>query len=220
MKGSAIILLLASLILQFIANRSRGNFGKIIIVSIIFVGIIFAFRDVIINVLIDLIDNERITERLMVFSSSESMSDSHTLMAREDLWRVSLKSWLRDPGSFLFGIGDHNWEAFSSTAASGVGNHSDIVDVLARYGIIGGVILFSSIIIYYKYLMKKYGTIYRWEIFSFFVILILMGFTKKFVAGEPAIVLFLLLPLGLRVFSYEKFSDNMNYNRYNDGVRK
>lgn len=203
MKASAIFLLLASLLLQYIASKSKRNFGKILLLTVFFVGFIFLFRDFIINLLVLIIDNDRITERLMVFTSTESVSDSNTLMNREDLWLVSLESWLRNPITFIFGIGDHNWEEFSSTAASGVGNHSDLFDVLARYGLIGGTILYSSIKVYYDYLKKKFGTYFKWEIISFFIILIAMGLTKKFMGGEQAIAIFILLPLCLKYFSRE-----------------
>lgn len=203
MKASAIFLLLASLLLQYIASKSKRNFGKILLLTIFFVGLIFLLRDYIINLLVFVIDNDRITERLMVFTSTESVSDSNTLMSREDLWLVSLKSWLRDPITFIFGIGDHNWEEFSSTAASGVGNHSDLLDVLARYGLIGGTILYSSIKVYYDYLKKEFGNYFKWEIISFFIILIAMGLTKKFMGGEQAIAIFILLPLCFKYFSGE-----------------
>lgn len=204
MKGSAIILLLVFLALIFIASRSKGNFGKILFFALLFGTILYLFRDTFINLLITIIDNERITERLIVFTSVDNVSDSSTLMAREDLWRVSLRSWLNNPISFIFGIGDHNWEEFSSTAASGVGNHADLLDVLARYGLIGGLILYSSIKLLYDYLQKKFGSFFKWEILSFFVVLVLMGFTKKFVRAECAIAIFILFPLCLRYYYNER----------------
>lgn len=106
---------------------------------------------------------------------------------------------------FLFGIGDHNHYDFNSTTDSGIGNQSDLLDVLGRYGLIGGLILYSSIKIYYDYLMRNYDSSYIWEIKAFFILLISTGLTKQFMAETPAIVIFVLFPLCLKYFSNKQF---------------
>lgn len=203
LKASAILLLLVAILLQYISNKGKKNFWIIFFLSVFLIGILYAFRDNLINLLIDIIDSERVTSRLEVFATGANVTDNSSFAGRENLFILSLQSWLRDPETFVFGIGDHNWEDFSSTIASGVGNHSDLVDVLARYGIVGGIILYSSLAIYYNYLKENFGAFFKVEIFSFFILILFMGLSKKFITGEPAIAIFLLFPLCLKYFALE-----------------
>lgn len=204
LKASALVLLLLAIILLYIANRSKNNFGKVILISLIIAALLFVFRDTIINALISLIGSDRIAYRLEIFTSVSSLDESTTLTSREDLWMVSINSWLKNPITFLFGIGDHNWVDWGSEVASGVGNHSDLLDVLARYGLFGAVVFYLSIILYYKYLQKYFGYLFKWEILSFFILVFLMALTKRIISGESAIILFILFPLSLIYFSKEK----------------
>lgn len=200
LKASAILLFIISILLQYMAKMGEKNFRIIMFMSLIFIGILWLYRDQIIYFLIDMIGSDRIASRLEVMLSGASLTDNTSFAGREHLWQTSLQSWVNSPTSFTFGIGDHNWEDFSSTSASGIGDHSDLLDVLARYGIIGGSILYSALIIYYRYLQKKYST-FKFEIIAFFILLILMGLTKKFISGEPSIAIFILFPLCLKHIS-------------------
>lgn len=200
LKASAVLLLLVSIVLQYIAHRGGKRFGRVVTIACVFFVLLYVFRDTIIDYLISVISSDRIATRLEVFTSTGSVTESGTLMARENLWKVSVQSWLSSVGSFFFGIGDHSWNDFLTTEASGIGNHSDLIDVLGRYGLLGGAILYSSIKVYYDFLKDKYGSLFKYEILSFLCLIILMGTTKKFVAGEPAIVIFILFPLCLKCF--------------------
>ena len=204
LKGSAVVLLVVSILLQYVAHRGGVHFGRTVVIFVIIVGLFLVFRDFLIDSLISIIGSDRIASRLEVFASRSRVSDSDTFVARENLWMVSLQSWLQNPFTFLFGIGEHDAYAFSTTAESGVGNHSDLLDVLARYGLVGGVILYSTIKVYYQYLHEKYGSFFRFEIISFFILIVLMGLTKKFIAGEPAIIIFILFPLCLKEYCPRK----------------
>lgn len=203
LKASAVVLLLVSLFIQYSAHKGNLRIGRMVVLFVLLIGLFVVLRDAIVNSLISIIGSERISQRLMAFVSYGS-DETGTLAGRESLWIVSLQSWLRNPLTFVFGIGEHAWNDFSTTAASGVGNHSDLFDVLARYGLVGGMVLYSSIKIYYDYLREKYGSLYKLEIFAFLILVILMGLTKKFIAGEPAIIIFILFPLCLKNFVQEK----------------
>ena len=198
LKASAIILMLIGFVFMYVSVKSNGHIGTIMFFITVVGGATFLFIDNIINILINVIDSGRITERFIIFTSEGEVSDSSSFMSRSSLWMVSIKTWLSGIGSFFFGIGEHNWHDFRSTADSGVGNHSDLLDVLARYGIFGALVLFSSIKLYYDYLNRKYGASSKFFIISFFVLILLMGFTKKIVSAEPAIMIYILFPLTLR----------------------
>lgn len=206
-KASAVLLVLLSLMLMYISYRSMEKVKTILILTAFIGVILYLFWNSIINFLIDIIGSDRITQRLISLTTEADVQDS-TLTGRANLWNVSLQSWLSSVSSFFFGIGDHNWNDFVSTADSGIGAHSDLLDVLGRYGIFGALILYSSIIIFYNYLQQQFGSTFKWEIVSFFILLLLMGLTKKIIASEPPIVIFILFPLSLKFFSIIKKKKN------------
>lgn len=198
LKASALLLMLLSMALMYVSVKSKKRMSTIFPVIIIGGGLIFLLRDFIINFFIDIIGSKRITDRLIVFTAEADLEDAGSLMTRSELWLVSIKSWLSGVISFFFGIGDHNWAHFMATADSGIGNHSDLFDVFGRYGIIGALILYSSIKVYYDFLQKKFGVLFKFEIISFIFLLLAMGFTKKIVIAQQAIIILILFPLALR----------------------
>ena len=203
-KASAVILLLLSLLLMYVAIRSKRRLGILITLITIVGGLTYLLSDVIVNFFVDFIGSDRIAQRLIIFTSEHDVEESGTLLERTNLWMVSLRSWLGSAISFFFGIGDHNYNDFMTTEASGIGSHSDLFDVLGKYGILGASIFYSSIKIYYDYLQKKHGDLFKYEIIVFFILFLGMGFTKKIVAAQPAIVIFILFPLALRYISNTK----------------
>ncbi len=203
LKASAIILMLLSMVLMYVSVKSEERVGIALSMTIICGGLIFLFRDVIINFFIDIIDSNRVTSRLSALTTEADLEDSGSFSSRSELWQVSLQSWLSSIKSFLFGIGDHDWKKFITTADSGIGNHSDFFDVCARYGILGALILYSSIKIYYDYLQKRFGAFFRYEIITIIILLLAIGFTKRFITGQQAVAIFILFPLALR-YCYNK----------------
>ena len=200
LKASALVLMLISFALMYVSVKSKGRIGLLLTVAAFGGLLTFLLRDYIVSYLMDIIGSDRISQRLIMFTSGGDLEDN-ALSGRENLWLVSLRSWTNNVMSFFFGIGDHDRTDFVNTEASGIGNHSDLFDVLGRYGIIGAIVLYSSIKKYYDFLKKKYGVSFKWEIVSFFVLLVLMGLTKKFIAAQPPIVIFILFPLTLKYLS-------------------
>lgn len=207
LKASAVLLAVVSILAQIIAHKGQKNMRAIIITGVALLSLIVLFRDEIIFLIIDIVGSDRLASRLLLFvSDSNSMSsgDDSSLTARIDLWIVSLETWLSSPISFLFGIGDRNPHDFSSFAASGIGYHSDFTDVFARYGLIGAYIFFKTLVLLYKYLKLRYGSEFYYEILVYFILIILMGVTKRFVSGEPALTIMFVFPLCLRYLSWSR----------------
>lgn len=197
-KASAVVLAVVAIVTQFITHKGKNKFKLFTLILCLFVVLKFYLNDII-YFASDFIDNERLTSRLLVFTADDSAAaekGNMTLEARAELWLVSVKTWLSTPTTFIFGIGEHNHLDFISTEASGVGNHSDLLDVFARYGIIGGLLLYGILIKYYKWLSRNLDA-FKNYIATFFLLLVLMGLTKRFISGEEAIVVFMLLPLCL-----------------------
>lgn len=201
LKASAVVLMLMSLALMYVSVKSKANINTVLILLTVLGVIAFIFMDNVIHLLISVIDSDRITERLIIFTNEGDVTDSSSFVSRSNLWSVSIDTWLSSISSFFFGIGNHNWNDFMTTADSGIGNHSDILDVLARYGIIGALILYLSFKLYYDYLRYNFGTSYEYEIFVFFILFLAMGLTKKVIHPLPAIMIFILFPITLKYFS-------------------
>lgn len=201
LKASAVVLMLMSLALMYVSVKSKANINIVLILLTVLGVIAFIFMDNVIHLLISVIDSDRITERLIIFTNEGDVTDSSSFVSRSNLWLVSIDTWLSSISSFFFGIGNHNWNDFMTTANSGIGNHSDILDVLARYGIIGALILYLSFKLYYDYLRYNFGTSYEYEIFVFFILFLAMGLTKKVIHPLPAIMIFILFPITLKYFS-------------------
>jgi hypothetical protein len=204
LKASAIVLMLISFFSMYISIKMEKGVSVALLFLAIVGLLLFLFMDDIVYFLINVIGAQRTADRLIIFTTGAEFSDSSTLVSRNGLWQVSIGTWLNDVGSFFVGIGDHSWKDSMTTADSGIGNHSDLLDVLARYGILGGLCLYSSIKLYYDYLKNNYGKSSKFEILSFFVLILLMGFTKKIVGSQPAVMIFILFPLTLRYFSNKK----------------
>lgn len=199
-KASAIVLAIFAVITQYLVFKGERNRIAFYILLLCMLVLFNMFFKDIIYFIADFIDNERITTRLLVFAADDTGAATQgnaTLEARADLWIVSVNTWLSSLTTFFFGIGEHNYLEFVSTAASGIGNHSDLLDVFARYGIIGGLLLYGILIKYYKWLLQIFESAFKNYISTFFLLLILMGVTKRFISGEEAIVIFMLLPLCL-----------------------
>lgn len=200
LKASALLFMLVSMFLMYVSVKSKKHIGMLLPLVIIGGGMIYFFHNDIIYFFINIIDSDRITARLSVLTTEGDLEDSSSFSARGELWQVSLHSWLSSIESFFFGIGDHDWKRFLTTEASGIGNHADMLDVLGRYGVVGALILYSTIKIYYDYLQKRFGSLFKFEILSFIILLLAIGFTKRFLTAQQAIVIFILFPLTLRYF--------------------
>lgn len=87
---------------------------------------------------------ERLSYRFqdILSTKNEGISDS-SFSGRYGLIKLSVNSWLENPKTFLFGIGDHrgSFTGSMSYIEAGIGGHSEFFDSLARWGIIGGILL-------------------------------------------------------------------------------
>lgn len=153
--------------------------------------------DYVIYFLIDIIGNDRVGGRLLVFVS-DAGDDAHanSLEARMELWLVSLRTWTDNISSFFFGIGNHNRSDFGGdTAMSGIGNHADLYDNLARYGLLGGWVLYSILKRYYIYCKTLVSGKLYLQSFVFFAFIIITGLTSHFMLPSVSIMLFVFMPL-------------------------
>ncbi len=91
----------------------------------------------------DLLEGERIQLKinniLNWLQTSNIEEAGGSLTSRFDLAMLSLQTFTSSPRNFLFGVGDQGMDITVLDLL--VGNHSQILDTFARYGIFGGVCL-------------------------------------------------------------------------------
>lgn len=196
-KASNTIYALLIVAIMPLLNKVK-KIGTATIVLGVFALILMVFIDPIIHSVVDAIGDYRVGSRLLVFAEEDSgYANDNSINSRMDLWAVSLRTWLDNPINFFFGIGEHNRHEFLNTAASGIGNHSDFFDILAKYGIIGGVILYNILKGLFEYSKKMVsGSLYL-KVILFMALVVVFGLTKKIILPSISIMLFVFFPLCL-----------------------
>ncbi len=204
MRGSIVLFLIASVILIYYSyklDRNKEYVAKGFIVLGVGLFVICLFAQPILEFLAD-ISEERLAIRfrdLSSFFNEGGTEDSFS--GRLELIKLSLETFTTDVKSILFGVGDHRLESVSGSGtggfyASGIGGHSEFIDTLARYGLLGAV--FTILIMRNSYktaviIEKKNNCKIQW--FVLFLIFLCCGFTKAIYFPNIGIIMFLLIPL-------------------------
>lgn len=206
LKASVVVYFLLSLVLQYFAYRTNNTilFFFVIVLSVLLgVAVITVFQDSIADFIISVSPDERLTERLVTLIDVENAeADISIATNRTNLYLLSVNTWLSDISSFLFGIGDHR--AAFGAKATGIGQHSDLLDSLARYGLLGLIMLVAVFKHMFKYLLSLYGKTYKLQLVTIFAILIMCGLTKNIFLPGIGCVMFLLLPLSKDIIMRSK----------------
>ena len=116
--------------------------------------------------------------------------------------RISLieQSWKMFGSSPIFGVGYQYGNVFSSGKLMGVGNHSEIMDNLARHGIVGAIPLFG---LYYRAFKRFHGS--HVGVTAAFLLMISCNPFRQF---GSCLILFLVLPLVEKlIMGVQKSSD-------------
>lgn len=194
MRASVTFLLVFLLGMMLYTKRSakRGANGSGVIVFVVVCLSVFIFLVPILSFLRDLINVPRITERINdVINSLENGVDGESFSGRSGLYMISLRTFYNN---MIFGIGDHRGELIQ-VEDLGIGGHAEFVDLLARYGVVGLVvllcILFMAFLIMRRHMQSRLHLAFANEIFLVFLI---CGFMKAVIYPEVGVVLFLLFP--------------------------
>lgn len=207
MKAGIIVYSLFAIVLLYLARRERRLrlfFVKVAVPSLIVYAIVSINTDFIVEHISNLFDNPRLTQRLIVLvdaDNAEAESGAATVDARENLWMLSVNTWLKDPINFVFGIGDHrvDWDGGQTAEQVGIGQHSDFFDTPARYGLIGLIIITLILARSFKYLLAFYGKEYKVQLVVIFLVFVMFGFTYGVYHPAIGFVMFVFLPMMKRV---------------------
>lgn len=212
MRGSVVIFLLLSIFLIIFSrffNQKTTKTIWFVLLAILFLLMIF-FSESILIFLISITNSERLVARFRdLLNVLQKGLTENSLSGRWGLIMLSLQTFCRNFNSILVGIGDHRYEntfGLDGYYASGIGGHSEFIDTLARYGVLGAIITIVLFYLIYKNLIKKqYNKSYRFQILSIALVFLMIGFTKGLYLPNIGIISFLLFPLlpELLVSNYE-----------------
>jgi len=189
-------------------NTKRSTYiGFIVVASLL----LFLFGDSIISLMIQLSPSDRLTARFEDLQGTMINGvNTASFSGRLTLSLLSIKTWLSSITTFLFGIGDHRLEGdwgMMGFYMSGIGGHSELIDSLARYGIVG----FSIIAyLYYhicNYILKQFKIVQiKNQIRAIIITSVFIALTKGLFFPEIGIGLYLLLPLSSELLNEEKIN--------------
>ena len=142
--------------------REKSFYNRVLICMIIFVLVVMAILLIqssgfMGNSFFDIF-GQKVATRITVLSrwlSGKLDQEDLTYLARFDFITLDIKTWLTGFRSFIFGNGYHTVESSSadlSALANGDGGHSMLIDLIARYGLLGLVFDVSLIIACFKYI--------------------------------------------------------------------
>lgn len=196
-KGSSVILLTLFLFLLFLVHKIRDMKKIFIYVGMSFLlvfFVVFFLKEEIVDLIISVSPSERLATRLItLIDPHNNYANEDTVSGRTNLYLLSVETWLRSPWNFLFGIGDIR-DAMNPEA-TGIGQHSDFLDSLARYGVFGATFLVVAISKALKHIKGFFSQNQRIQISVIYFIFILTCLTKTVLVPNIAVILFVILPI-------------------------
>lgn len=201
-RGAAIILFIVEVVgmlVAFFEPKGKKNIKPYyIVMGTGLVILTFVFFIPIIELIIQNLQSERLSERMndlidfKLSGGKTSQLDEGSLAMRLQLAQTSLNTWLSNPITIMIGIGDHTQAFGGDLIKSGIGGHSEFIDVAARYGIVGMIVFWNIIKEYYKMLKRlAYSRELQKYIMVIFGIFLLTGIFNN--VYQPLMMLFLYI---------------------------
>lgn len=203
-RGTTFFLGIAMIIFICMFNTSSKRLMISLMLLLVFVlwlsmGGVIVLLNCLANLLSGLRIDYKITYLINYFQTGDLAEAGGSLSGRYDLINRSVETFSSSIRSILIGVGDHRDNNFL------IGNHSLLIDTLARYGLLGGMCLtwlltsmkktiFSIASIYDQRLYRQIMII-----FAFFLLRCFLG--NAFV-GSVATQLFVTVPLIARLLNW------------------
>ena len=194
-----IVLILAVKLLK-IENRQKFILFTLLIIILVPVFLVYAAVPLITH-FSDLLSSERIRIRLLSIVevlNGASLNDSlrGTLDIRYQLAITSLRTFTSSVWSVLFGKGYHVYGSVSEAFELGIGGHSQLIDILAKYGLLGATIVFIFLLNLFLGIRKTMNV--KWAfifdvIFFVFLLRSFLGNTFEPMIAIPIIVFYPLV---------------------------
>lgn len=212
-KASVVLFFLLSAALIYYAKKTRNRTSFVIaalLSGFAVVSLVGYFSNELINLISVVSPNERLTIRFATLVNDNSIeAQEETITGRTDLYMLSVRTWLTNVETFLWGIGDHY--TVLDPARTGIGQHASLLDLLGRYGILGASLVFIMLKKSFSYILSLFNMEYRLQIGTIFLIYILCGLTKEIFEAGIGCALFILLPLSAAVLPKKKNSNSFSH---------
>lgn len=208
-RGTNVIFTLAEMgmILIFLIKRKTVVIGLSVVVGAI---VVFAFSSdnliYIFNWLEQISPSDRLSVRFHELSMAlqyESIdAGGGSFASRGELMSISWNTFTSNSANFIFGAGEHIGKN------NIIGHHSFIIDTLACYGIIGGLLLFLYFKKQYQIIMSYLDKTQEWALYMqctiVFLFYVLRNFYGQVAYALVNIVILLLFPLTFQLIHYYK----------------
>jgi len=208
-RGTNVIFTLAEIGVLFVFTLKRKGIVYFFSIVIFVLAIYIYTTGLLIDVFVwlaDTVSSERIAKRFNEIATALYYEDieasSGSLAGRSNLMGISWHTFTSSIGHFVFGVGEQSGD---NTI---VGNHSFFIDTLARYGIIGGTMMF----VYFKkqyqiimsYLDKKTDWVLYMQCAIVFLFYILRNFYGQVTYALVNLILLVFFPLTFQIIQHYK----------------
>ena len=199
-----VIMLIGFWVVSRITEESKSHKRLFVLVLLLLV-FLFIFIVPILQTFLSLFDessrmNERINDLIAVSEGGDIDTDGRgSLGQRYLLWMTSINTFFSNIPNFLFGIGEdaHQHDLFS-LLKYGVGEHSEIFDMAARYGLAGLIIMYNMLKNTFRYFKVINSTFNIHKMMDVIIVGFIVYSTFNGTFNEPTLYLFLVfLPLTL-----------------------
>ncbi|SFC56085.1 hypothetical protein SAMN04488493_1106 [Xylanibacter ruminicola] len=136
--------------------------------------------------------NPRISNKLMTVyafahgSTSLQIIEGNSFVTRLFLMKGSLMTWLDNPFNMIIGVGRNN----GFFVESGIGRHSEFIDVFAMYGIIGAIFTISIFSNLFKVIKTSLKPLTASFATFFYFIMVTLGILNNFIYPQIGAILF------------------------------
>lgn len=213
-RGTNVIFTAAEIFLILIFIIKKKSIVYTLFTIILGVVIMFASssNDTLLKVsswLADVSPSERLSLRFdqisMALAYEDIAASGRSMSQRSDLMEISWNTFTSGLGHFFFGVGEHD------QANEVIGHHSFILDTLARYGVIGGILLFIYFKKQYQILMSYVDKKRDWTLYMqcavVFLFYVLRNFYGVLSYSLVNLVLLVLFPLTIQYIHFYTISN-------------
>ena len=158
--------------------------------------------------LAEVVPSERLSTRLSVINyylqTGDAADAGSSMTTRSELLNRSIATVFSSLTSFLFGVGDHR------NMGGPVGNHNEIIDTFARYGVFTFIILvsfFVNILKYWHEVLRDYPRL-CYQITIIISVFIVRNVWGNALTSAISLMMFLFLPLTVHNIVSDKSDNN------------
>lgn len=216
-RGTALFMLILMLVGFYIVRKGISFRHKYLFASLILLFLVLFWQYGMLpflSFLEDLFSNAtgmsgRLSSRMADLSATIEgggieFAEEGSFVHRVMLWQASINTFTSNFSNFIIGIGEdeHDYD-FVGLIAAGISDHSEWLDNLAKYGIIGGYILLKAISFTFKtFLDYASDTLVRDQMIVIFLIFCIFSLVNGSLNPTVLFSIFGILPLVVRIINY------------------